>query len=87
MIAFVDLPKGKEAGEEADKVLDDIFLVLAEEAHREDGVEAHDNKHHDECVADGKQCSNHEGAHGWNDGREAVKRQAYRVFNVTRVAE
>jgi DNA repair ATPase RecN len=28
-----------------------------------------------------------EGAQGWNDGREAVKRQAYRVFNVTRVAE
>ena len=26
-----------------------------------------------------------EGAQGWNDGREAVKRQAYRVFNETRV--
>jgi hypothetical protein len=28
-----------------------------------------------------------EGAQGWNVGRKAVKRQAYRVFNVTRVAE
>ena len=28
-----------------------------------------------------------EGAQGWNDGREAVKRQAYRVFNETRVVE
>ena len=28
-----------------------------------------------------------EGAQGWNDGREAVKRQAYRLFNGTRVEE
>ena len=28
------------------------------------------------------ECLYIEGAQGWNDGREAVKRQAYRVFNV-----
>jgi hypothetical protein len=28
-----------------------------------------------------------EGWQGWSDAREAVKRQAYLVFNVTRVAE
>ena len=37
-------------------------------------------------VVDRRRYRRCEGAQGWNDGREAVKRQAYRVFNVTRVA-
>ena len=31
--------------------------------------------------------STFEGTQGWNDGREAVKRQVNRVFNETRVGE
>ena len=66
IVAARHLPQGEEAVEKGAKVLGALRLVVAEEAHRQDGVDAHEHEDNCECVDHGRQRAEerrHDAAH------------------------